>query len=111
MRRVKATRLEALFLLHWRALGGPKLTPEHRFDATRRWRFDFAIPELLVGIEVEGGMWTQGRHTRALGFAADCEKYNAATLAGWRVYRFTSSMVARPAIYMEPIVELSLIHI
>lgn len=106
MRRVRSTasRLEASFLMVWRALGGPKLTPEHRFDPVRKWRFDFAIPELLVAIEIEGGMWTNGRHTRGLGYAADCAKYNAATLAGWRVYRLTQTMVASPTTHVAPIV-------
>jgi len=66
---------------------------EHRFDSTRRWRFDFAWIEKMLAVECEGGTFTRGRHTRGAGFEKDCEKYNAAVLAGWRVLRFTASMI------------------
>lgn len=57
-------------------------------DEGRRWRFDFAWPaDGMVALEVEGGAWTQGRHTRGAGFLADIDKYNTATLRGWRVFR------------------------
>ena len=61
---------------------------EHRFHPTRRWRFDFAFVAQRLAVEVEGGVWTGGRHTRGYGYAADCEKYNEATRLGWRVLRF-----------------------
>lgn len=66
---------------------------EYRFAPPRRWRFDFAWPHRLLAIEVEGGIWTQGRHTRAQGFLADAEKYNEAMLAGWRILRVTGEHI------------------
>jgi hypothetical protein len=57
------------------------------------WRFDFALVDQKIAIEVEGGVFTRGRHTRGSGFTEDCTKYNAAVRAGWRVLRYTSSMV------------------
>ncbi len=68
-------------------------TREYRFDDKRRWRFDFAYPDLKIAIEVEGGVYSQGRHTRGKGFTADCEKYNRATELGWSVYRYTTQQV------------------
>jgi len=41
-------------------------------------------------IEIEGGVWSGGRHTRGLGYAKDCEKYNNAAYDDWAVIRFTS---------------------
>jgi very-short-patch-repair endonuclease len=66
---------------------------EYKFHPERRWRFDFAYPIIKVAIEVEGGTWAGGRHTRGYGFEADCEKYNEAALAGWSVIRVTPKMV------------------
>jgi very-short-patch-repair endonuclease len=71
---------------------------EHMFHPERRWRFDFAWPSLKVAVEVEGGTWSGGRHTRGAGFEADAEKYNAAAELGWVVLRYTGGMIRkRPA--------------
>jgi very-short-patch-repair endonuclease len=80
---------DALALLI-RAHGLPEPVPEYVFAPPRRWRFDFAWPPLRVAVEVEGGAWVGGRHTRGKGFEADAEKYNTAALLGWIVLRFTS---------------------
>lgn len=76
-----------------RVAGLPAPVREHRFDPSRRWRFDFAWPNRLVAAEVEGGSFVAGRHSRGAGFEADCQKYNAAALAGWLVVRLTTGMV------------------
>lgn len=70
-----------------------KWVAEYRFTPFRKWRFDFCFPAAYVAAEVEGGTWGRSRHTTGAGFQKDCEKYNAATLMGWRVLRFTSRMV------------------
>lgn len=70
---------------------------EFKFHPTRRWRFDYAIPEHKIAVEVEGGVWTNGRHTRPQGFLGDIEKYNTATLMGWRVFRTTPTELVRTA--------------
>lgn len=62
---------------------------EFRFHPKRLWRFDYAIPDHKIALEVEGGVWTNGRHTRSQGFLGDMEKYNTATIMGWRVLRTT----------------------
>lgn len=62
--------------------------PEYRFHPARRWRFDYAIPEHKIAIEIEGGSFVRGRHTRGVGYLNDMEKYNEATIMGWRVLRY-----------------------
>lgn len=76
---------------------GETCVKEFKFHPTRRWRFDYALPEHKIALEVEGGVWTGGRHTRPQGFLGDIEKYNTATLMGWRVFRTTPDDLVRSA--------------
>ncbi|EPM5418076.1 hypothetical protein ACTM2X_002941 [Vibrio parahaemolyticus] len=85
--------IERLFLFQIKSMGLALPEKEYRFHETRRWRFDFAYPEQQLAVEVEGGTWAGGRHTRGSGYEKDCEKYNAAALRGWSVLRFTGSMI------------------
>lgn len=62
---------------------------EVRFHPKRRWRFDFVLEGTKIAIEVEGGIWGMGRHTRGAGFEKDAEKMNEALVAGWKVLRVT----------------------
>jgi len=73
--------------------GLPAPIREHNFAPPRRWRFDYCWPDRRIALEIEGGTWTGGRHVRAKGYEADCAKYNAAALAGWRVLRVTPAMI------------------
>jgi len=77
----------------WKANGIAVPAPEHRFHPTRKWRFDYAWPDKMVALELEGGLWARGRHTRGGGYIADMAKYNAATEAGWRVLRYAPNAV------------------
>lgn len=60
---------------------------EFRFHPVRKWRADFAHLPSRTLIEIEGGIYVNGRHNRGAGFAADLEKYLEASLDGWRVVR------------------------
>ena len=86
MKRISV--LEEAFAFQLRATGlDAGMEREYRFHPRRRWRFDFAWPDLKVAVEVEGGVWQYGRHNRARGFLADLEKYNEAAVMGWLVLR------------------------
>lgn len=90
--KTKSTAPQAssdLFTVLCRSDLGVECVKEYRFHSTRKWRFDFAIPRYKIAIEVEGGVWTGGRHTSPQGFLGDMEKYNTATVMGWRVLRTT----------------------
>jgi very-short-patch-repair endonuclease len=68
---------------------GVDLEVEFRFHPTRKWRFDYALVEKRIAIEVEGGVWVKGRHTRGAGYIKDMEKYTEAAIRGWCVIRVT----------------------
>lgn len=85
--------LEEILKYQIKLSGLPEPEIEYKFHETRRWRFDFAYPDIKLAIEIEGGTWTKGRHTRGAGFEADCRKYAAAMELGWNVYRCTGGMV------------------
>lgn len=66
---------------------------EYPFWVGRKWRVDFCIPDARIAIEIEGGTWNGGRHSRGAGMEADMEKYNYLALAGFRLLRFSTKMV------------------
>jgi len=84
---------DGYFLKVLRALDIPEPVPEYRFHPDRRWRLDYAWPDHKLAVEIEGGAWIQGRHTRGSGFLNDISKYNELTLAGWRLLRFTPAQL------------------
>ena len=90
----------------WEAQGVPRAVAEHRFHPERKWRFDYAFPAVQsvprcneygeksgcityecggVAVEVQGGIWTKGRHTRGAALLKEWEKLNTAAALGWRV--------------------------
>lgn len=76
-----------------RLAGMPEPVRQFRFHPVRRWRFDLCWPDCKLAVEVDGGVWTGGRHVSGAGFTRDCVKLNEAVLLGWRVLRFTPAMV------------------
>ena len=83
----------SIFLSLCAAQGFPEPVPEYKFCPGRRWAADFAFRELRTLVEIEGGAWIKGRHTRGKGFENDCEKYAEAICLGWYVLRVTPQMV------------------
>ena len=90
---MRQSDLEVTFAYQMRVAKIPTPQPEFRFHVKRLWRFDFAWPDRMIAVEVEGGTWAGGRHTRGSGFEADAEKYGQAAVLGWRVIRLTGDMV------------------
>ena len=78
---------------------GVEWVQEYKFHPSRKWRFDYANDRLKIAIEVEGSVFTNGRHTRGTGFIADMEKYNQAVLLGWSLLRFTPDQMRKTATY------------
>lgn len=84
---------------------GLKFVKEFAFALPRKWRFDFLVPFIWQGtrqlkkvrqdvaIEIEGGIFTQGRHTRGVGFAKDMAKYRIAAVMEYLVLRFSTTEI------------------
>lgn len=77
-----------------RAVHIPEPVTELRFHPVRRWRFDYAWPAQKVALEVQGAIFTGGRHTRGAALLKEHQKLNAAATAGWRVLFCTPKQVA-----------------
>ncbi len=87
------SELENNLAIQIRGLKLPPPEREFRFAPPRKWRFDFAWPDRMIALEVEGGTWVAGAHSRGKHFEADCRKYAEAAILGWRVIRVTTDMV------------------
>jgi hypothetical protein len=72
-----------------------ELTREYQFDNSRKWRSDYYIPKLNLLIEYEGlgvgrNKTRSGGHQTVKGYTGNCEKYNKASLLGYRLLRYTA---------------------
>ena len=83
---------EAILSQHLRTLK-IEFEQEFKFHPTRKWRADFHLKGKKILVEVEGGIWSNGRHTRGKGYLGDLEKYNEATMMGYQVIRFSTEQV------------------
>ena len=68
-------------------------TPQFTPLPPRKWRWDVAFEQSRLLVDVQGGTWANGRHTRGYGYEQDCEKWNSATVAGWRILIVTTQQV------------------
>ena len=63
---------------------------EFIFSKERKFRFDWAVPQLCIAIEYEGIFSEKSGHTTLSGYKKDVEKYNLATKLGWKILRYTA---------------------
>lgn len=65
-------------------------------NTKRLFRADFFCPNLSLIVEVNGGQFINGRHTRGgKGYENDLEKLNLAQANGFNVLQFTYQMLER----------------
>lgn len=84
------------FEILWRSLGGCELKKEYQFAPKRKFRMDYygETNGKKFCIELEGGIYIRGRHTRPSGFLRDMEKYNLAAQIGIFVFRIPSHNIS-----------------
>ena len=97
--RAEREKWERLLRQHIKAAGLPDMAEQHQFHPERKWRLDFAYPELRLGIEVEGGIWRKGggAHSHPINIERDIEKHNALVMLRWTVFRFTPQIITSGA--------------
>ena len=87
--------LNVIKLYRLKQITNKEVISEYRFHPTRKWRFDYAIPEFKIAIEIDGGVFIQGRHNRGSGYVKDMEKFNEAAILGWRILKFTPQQIKK----------------
>lgn len=73
--------------------GWPVPVAEVRLIPSRRFRCDFVWSDHRLVLEVQGGVFVAGRHSRGIGQVRDMEKFNLLTLAGYRLLQVTPKQV------------------
>ena len=88
--KAKKVNLKEQLLRSWLESENIDYKPEYVFCDGRRWRFDYALPEHKIAVEIEGGcfMFGGGGHNRGAAMRKDMEKYNEAAMLGWKVLRY-----------------------
>lgn len=89
----------------FRQYGIPEPVFELKFHNERRWRFDLSwkgctcsgqfkegsscgmgcLENVRVALEIQGGIFIQGRHSRGAALLKEWEKLNEAACDGWRI--------------------------
>lgn len=100
----KETIKKVLWVMH-REKTIPDYVEEFKFHPVRKFRFDWAIPVLKIGIEYEGLISKKSRHTTITGYSNDCMKYNLATIAGWKILRYTAKNYMNLSTDLKKIIE------
>jgi very-short-patch-repair endonuclease len=68
----------------------------HIMPTKRRFRADFLCPTLKIMVEINGGVFVNGRHTRGGGgYETDLIKLNLAQMNGFKVFQFTYQMLEK----------------
>lgn len=75
----------------WLKANGVQFATEYEFAEAfgRKWCTDYYFEKgaVKLAVEVEGGAFSGGRHTRGVGFSNDIEKYNFYTFLGIKLLR------------------------
>lgn len=78
--------LAVLFMAGLHAHHLPAPLAEYQFAKPRKWAFDYAWPMGDgLALEIQGGLFTGGRHVRGAALLKEQEKLCEAAIRGWRV--------------------------
>lgn len=92
----KGSKLEEKFLvLFTEAAPDISILRWQKVIKGRRFEFDFCLPDHRILVEIQGGTYNGGRHTRGYGYDADCEKLRLATFDNWKVLWYTGRQITK----------------
>lgn len=91
----KESKLEIAFSRQMSMANLPEWKTEFYFHVDRRWRLDFAWPDVKVGVEIHGGTYSKSpwAHRNGTQLHGAYEKMNAAQTAGWIVLQLDEKHV------------------
>lgn len=85
-------RFESYWTSHYPTIAQPMR--EYMFHPSKNWRFDYAWLNHMVALEIQGGTFVRGRHSRGAALSGEYEKINQASLMGWRIFYADTTMMA-----------------
>ena len=74
---------------------------EFKFMKNRKFRVDMAYPARDLMIEIEGGIWSYGRHNRGDGFLKDMQKYNLMSHKRLFLLRYTPQEIKKGTAFAD----------
>jgi len=83
---------------------------EYPFYEKRKWKCDYYLPSFKLCIEIEGGCFVQGRHTRGAGFVGDMAKYNSIVILGLTLLRYQPNEIEKCNIDIGWITEFDIVY-
>ena len=86
-------RYHAVVCALCRAHGWPEPVAEVALIPGRRFRCDLVWESARTVVEVNGGVFIGGRHSRGMGQIKDWEKLNELALDGWKVIQVSPRQV------------------
>jgi len=93
IKKAKTGELEATMLSQIAAARLLPCSPQYVFHPTRKWRFDFAWPDIRFALEVNGAIYVGGAHSRGKGQENDMEKIAEAAILGWTTICVSSNQI------------------
>lgn len=87
------SELEMALYTRLERAGLPLGEGQYRFVPGRLYRLDRAWSDERVGVEIQGGLWVNGAHSRGSGVERDCVKLSIAAALGWRVLPISKAMI------------------
>lgn len=84
---------DRVFVTALKQLGLPEPVAEYCHIPKRKFRLDFAYPDIKMGLEIDGGIYNRKAHGSITGILRDIEKSNLGLVEGWSVLRIPNDKI------------------